>query len=489
MSWTQRLKILSGPLAFIACLLYAPYAAEPLTVKTLGVAAWLVLWWILEAAPMGATSLLPLILLPAIDIGGLKETARSYGDPVIFLFMGGFIIAIAMEKWNLHKRIALSILKLTGTNANGIVLGFMIATAFISMWISNTAATVMMLPIGLSVIKLVEGTLREDVATGKGFKNFSSSIMMGIAYAASIGGIGTIIGTPPNMVMTGFMKNLQNFDMPFLDWMYVGVPIVILLIAFTYFITTRWLLKNSLGKLGDTRQLIQTELEKLGKISYEQKVIAIVFAFTVTLWVGRLFFNHLFGSEILHDTTIALIGGLLFFIIPAKNKKEETADAHFLLSWHDIQRLPWHILLLFGGGFALAAAVENVGIIDTVGHWVASIKGIDAFVLVTLLAAAGVYMSEIMGNVALATIYIPVAMGIGASLGQSPILFAIPIAISTTYGFMLPIATPPNAIAYGSGYINSKDMLKVGGLLNLFGIVVLYFITRYWLPMVFSYLG
>jgi solute carrier family 13 (sodium-dependent dicarboxylate transporter), member 2/3/5 len=487
MSWKQRLKLLSGPVAFVACLLYAPYAAEPLTVKTLGVAAWLVLWWILEAAPIGATSLLPLILLPAIGNGSLKDVARSYGDPVIFLFMGGFIIAIAMEKWNLHKRIALSILKLTGTNANGIVLGFMIATAFISMWISNTATTVMMLPIGLSVIKLVEGTLDSEVAGNKGFKNFSSAIMMGIAYAASIGGIGTIIGTPPNMVMTGFMRNLQNFDMPFLDWMYVGVPIVILLLAFNYLIATRWLLKNNLGKLGDARQIIQTEITKLGKISYEQKVIGAVFAFTVTLWVGRIFFNHLLGIEVLHDTTIALIGGLLFFIIPAKNKgNENETETRFILNWQDIQRLPWHILLLFGGGFALAAAVENVGIINTVGHWVAGIKGIDAFVLVTLLAAAGVYMSEIMGNVALATIYIPVAMGIGASLGQSPILFAIPIAISTTYGFMLPIATPPNAIAYGSGYINSKDMLKVGGLLNLFGIVILYFITRYWLPVVFG---
>lgn len=485
MNWSQRLKLLSGPLAFIICLLCAPYAAEPLTIRTLGVAAWLILWWILEAAPIGATSLLPLILLPAIGNGTLKNTAANYGDPVIFLFMGGFIIAIAMEKWDLHRRIALSILKVTGTNANGIVLGFMIATAFISMWISNTATTVMMLPIGLSVIKLVEGTLGAEATTQKGFRNFSSSIMIGIAYAASIGGIGTIIGTPPNMVMTGFMKNLQGFDMPFIDWMYVGVPIVVLMVAACYFFTTRCLLKNNLGSLGNTQELITTEMQKLGKTSYEQIVIGLLFAFTVLLWVGRQFINKQLGAEVLHDTTIALITGLLLFVIPSKNKERQGA----LIDWDDIQKMPWKILLLFGGGFALADAVETVGIINTVGHWVASIQGIDAYLLVTLLAAAGVLLSEIMGNVALATIYIPVAMGIGSSLGLSPILFAIPIAISTSFGFMLPIATPPNAIAYGSGYIHSKEMLKVGSLLNIFGIILLYFITRWWLPVVFSYLG
>eukprot|EP01035_Chromulina_nebulosa_P004870 gene4870-6632_t len=322
--------------------------------------------------------------------------------------MGGFIIAIAMEKWDLHRRIALNILKVTGTNANGIVLGFMIATAFISMWISNTATTVMMLPIGLSVIKLVESTLGPEATSQKGFRNFSSSIMIGIAYAASIGGIGTIIGTPPNMVMTGFMKNLQGFDMPFIDWMYVGVPIVILMVAACYLFTTRWLLKNNLGSLGNTQELIVAEMQKLGKTSFEQIVIGLLFAFTVVLWVGRQFINEQLGSEVLHDTTIALITGLLLFVIPSKNKEKQGA----LINWDDIQKMPWKILLLFGGGFALADAVETVGIINTVGHWVASIQGIDAYLLVTLLAAAGVLLSEIMGNVALATIYIPVAMGI-----------------------------------------------------------------------------
>lgn len=476
------LKLLLGPLAFFVCLLYAPYSGASLTIQTLGVGAWLIIWWVAEAVPIGVTSLLPLVLFPAIGNASIQETAANYGDPIIFLFMGGFIIAIAMEKWNLHKRIALTILKITGTNANGIVLGFIVATAFLSFWISNTATTVMMLPIGLSVIKLVETTLGEGEGDKPGFKNFSSSVMIGIAFAASIGGIGTIIGTPPNMVMAGLMKKLHNFDMPFVQWMYVGVPIVLIMAAFTYLVMTRWLLKNNLGNLGNAKQLIAVEIEKLGKTTFEQKVIAIIFVFTVVLWINRTWINRLMGADILEDSTIALIGGLQLFIIPAKN---ETTKG-FLLSWEDMEKLPWKILLLFGGGLALAEGLEKVGIIALVGHWVAGINGVDAFLLVTFLAAAGVFMSEIMGNVALATIYIPVAMAIGVSLGQSPILFAIPVAIATSCGFMLPIATPPNAIAYSSGFINTKDMLKVGFVLDIFGIVVMYCIARWWLPVVFG---
>ncbi len=481
MKFSKIFQLLLGPLAFVVCLLLANTVAQPMMLKTVGVALWLIIWWISEAVPIGATSLLPIVLLPAIGNGSLKVVAASYGNPVIFLFMGGFIIAIAMEKWNLHKRIALSILKITGTNANGIVLGFLIATAFMSMWISNTASTIMMLPIGLSVIKLVEGTLQNGEATKKGFKNFSSSIMIGIAFSASIGGLGTIIGTPPNMVMTGFMKSLYNFDMPFLDWMYIGIPIVVVMLAFTYWLMTRWLLPNKLDKLGDTTALIQSEITKLGKASAEQKSIAVVFTTTVLLWILRAQINKWVGSEVLQDTTIALIGGLLFFVIPTKNKDMGTT----ILNWDDVQKLPWKILLLFGGGIALASGVESVGLIKAIGEFVASINGIDGIILLTLLATAGVLLSEIMGNVALATIYIPMAMGIGVALGESPILFAIPIAISTTYGFMLPIATPPNAIAYGSGHINAKDMMRVGFFLDIFGIVVLYFITKYWLPIIF----
>lgn len=475
-------KLLIGPLAFIACLLYAPYSSAPLTFKTLGVAAWLILWWMVEAVPIAVTSLLPLILFPAIGNSTIQDTAANFGNPIIFLFMGGFILAIAMEKWNLHKHIALNILRITGSNANGILLGFIISTACISLWISNTATTVMMLPIGLSVIKLVESTLGEGACDKPGFKNFASSIMIGIAFAASIGGIGTIIGTPPNMYMVAQMKELHNFDMPFFQWMFVGVPIVIIMATVTYLIMTRWLLKNNLGKLGNTKQLIATEIEKLGKITYEQKVIAIIFALTVTLWISRTLINRLMGANILEDSTIALIGGLLLFIIPAKNKTNST----FFLSWSDMKKLPWKILLLFGGGLALAQALEKVGIIAAVGNWVAGIEGTDAFLLITLMAAAGVFMSEIMGNIALATIYIPVAMAIGVSLGQSPILFAIPIALATSFGFMLPIATPPNAIAYSSGYVNTKDMLKVGFVLDVFGIVLMYFMARWWLPIVFG---
>lgn len=475
--------LLLGPLAFVLCLLFSIEAQNPLAIKTLGVTLWLVIWWVSEVVPIGATSLLPLILLPAIGNGKVDHVAAGYGDPVIFLFMGGFFIAIAMEKWELHKRIALNILKVTGTNANGIVLGFVLATAFMSMWISNTATTVMMLPIGLSVTKLVESTLQSQTVHQKGFQNFSSSIMIGIAFSASIGGLGTIIGTPPNMVMTAEMKKLQHFDMPFIDWMYVGVPIVVIMVAFTFFVMTRWLLPNKLGKLHHVKELLENEVEKLGKPTHEQKSTSIVFAFTVLLWIGRLKINKWANADILNDATIALIGGLLFFVIPSKTKGKA------LLVWEDIERLPWKILLLFGGGLALADGIESVGIIKTVGDAFASINGIDGFVLVTLLAAAGVFMSELMGNVALATIYIPVAMGIGASLGQSPILFAIPVAISTSYGFMLPIATPPNAIAFSSGYIKTKDMMRVGLLLDVFGIVLLYFITRYWLPVVFGHLA
>jgi sodium-dependent dicarboxylate transporter 2/3/5 len=396
--------------------------------------------------------------------------AQPYGDPVIFLFMGGFILALGLEKYNLHQRIALNLIKLTGTSGNGIILGFMLATALISMWISNTATAIMMLPIASSVTFLLAKDLGKE--NDPRFKKFATGLMLGIAYAASIGGMGTIIGTPPNVVMVGYMKRMYNLDVAFTDWMLVGIPVMILVLMACYFIITKILYRNQLASIEGSRELIHNKLNELGPLSREEKRVLIIFSITSFLWIFRQNINSLIGQNLLDDTGIAMAGGVLMFLTPKNLKKMD-----FLLTWEDMKGMQWGILLLFGGGLALAEGMEQSGLVEKVGDYFKNSDPLSVALLIFMLTLISMALTELMSNVALVTIFVPVVFGIAEGYGINPIWLAMPVTFAASCAFMMPISTPPNAILFASGYIRMKEMIKTGLLLNLFSLVIIWVIA------------
>ena len=461
---SKTIGLFSGPLLF---LLFSQQSTfESLTPKAwdvLGVAAWMITWWITEAAPLAVSSLLPIILFPSLGVFDLEQATAPYASSTIFLFMGGFFVALGIEEHGLHKRIALCLVKLMGTSANGIILGFMLASAFLSMWVSNTATTIMMLPIASTIIALIGNTVDDR----RGLDLFSVSLMLGIAYASSIGGLATIIGTPPNVVFAGFSKQLLDIEIDFSKWMLIGVPISSIILLMTYLLLTRILYRNKLGIMKSVPELIDSEREKLGSMSREESITAFIFALTAFLWIFKIPVNKLLGHAVLNDTMTAMIGGILMFVVPASFKKGKG-----LVSWEATSRLPWGILLLFGGGITLAKAMESSGLIQVVAGLVAMHNLSPLFVYLVLIVS-GLIFTELMSNVALATIYIPLVIGIAEGLGLNPLLLSIPVVIATSCAFMLPVATPPNAIVFSSGRIEMNQMVKAGFFLNIFSVGIL----------------
>jgi solute carrier family 13 (sodium-dependent dicarboxylate transporter), member 2/3/5 len=460
----KTIGLFLGPLLFGFALLMQPSGyLNPIIWRVLGVAMWMVTWWISEAAPMAITAVLPIILFPALGIFTLKQATAPYASPIIFLFMGGFLIALGLEEHSLHKRIALSLIKITGTSANGIILGFMIATAFLSMWISNTATTIMMLPIALSVINLV----KHDSLNIKGFNHFAIALMLGIAYSANIGGVATIIGTPPNVVFVGYAEELLHTEIGFAEWMMVGVPVSAFLLFITYLLLTQVLHKNRLGVMSKAEALINKEFDALGNWKLEEKIVAVIFGLTASMWVFKTPLNNLIGIPLLNDTVTAMIGGVLMFIIPLDLKGNTN-----LLHWKATQRLPWGILLLFGGGMTLAKAMEHAGLVNLIADVIAQNNFSLLFVFLILIATM-LFMTELMSNVALATIFIPIVMAIATGANINPLLLSIPVAMAASCAFMMPISTPPNAIVFSSGHIKIKQMVHVGIWLNILSVIVL----------------
>lgn len=456
--------LILGPVLFaIALTLQSSAYLNPMAWRVLGVALWMVSWWISEAAPLAVTALLPIILFPALGVFDIKQATAPYASPIIFLFMGGFFIALGLEEHGLHKRIALGLIKITGTSANGIILGFMIATAFLSMWISNTATTIMMLPIAASVIKLVE----HDSLDSNGFSKFALALMLGIAYAANIGGVATIIGTPPNVVFAGYAQELLNIEIGFADWMMVGVPISLVLLTITFLLLTQVLHKNRLGHMSNAKALIEREIHKLGKWGKEERLVAFVFGLTAIMWIFKEPLNNLIGITILNDTVTAMIGGLLMFIIPMDNRAEQK-----LLIWKATERLPWGILLLFGGGMTLAKAMEKTGIVDVISQ-VISENHFPVVIVFLILIATMLFLTELMSNVALATVFIPIVIAIAEGAQINPLVLSIPVAMAASCAFMMPISTPPNAIVFSSGHIRMMQMVKAGIWLNIISVGVL----------------
>lgn len=466
----QWIGAIVGPLLFVIMLL-SP-APEDLPLVGWRVAAATVLiatWWVTEVIPISATALLPLVLFPVLGIETMNATAAPYAAPMIFLFLGGFIIALGMQRWGLHRRIALNIIKVIGTHPSGIIAGFMVASALLSMWVSNTATTMMMLPIGLSVIELARPSAANTVSESES-RAFGISLMLAIAYASSVGGLGTLVGTPTNALVVAFMSQTYGFEISFVEWMMVGVPMVVVILPITHFVLTRLAFPLRLKSLPGGREYIDSELIRLGAMSKAEKLVAFVFGLTATLWV----FQPLISGFIpgLSDTSIAIFCALLLFLIPVNLKKGE-----FLMTWKYAERLPWGVLILFGSGLTLAGAIQRSGLAEWIGGYLDGIGGWPVILVIALMTAVIIFFTELASNSATAAAFLPILASVMIGIGENPLLVAVPVAIAASCAFMLPVATPPNAIVYGSGIMTIPQMARAGFLLNLACIVVITALT------------
>ncbi len=463
MNYLRWLAWAAGPLAFLLVLLIAPFELA-LENKVFAVAAWMLIWWMLEAVELYITAMLPMVLFPMLGILSVSATFIPYANPIIFLFLGGFILALGMETHRLHERIAFGLLRLTGSRPAGIIFGFMLATASVAMWISNTATAVMLLPIGLSVIELVGSDERTQPILGR----FALLMMLGIAYAANIGGMITLIGTPPNLVFAGYYYEHFGVDFSFLEWLKIGVPVGVGLLLAGFLLLTKVVYPIRSGNIDGVDELLEARWKALGKVKRGEALVMIIFGFTVFLWISASFWNDLFETRFLNNTSIAMLGGLLLFTVPLDWK-----EGKFILQWSDAAKLPWGILILFGGGLSLASGLEAAGFIDQIVAWITSLGFQDVLGLLIALTVAALFMTEVMSNVALVTVLLPVVFGIAEAMEVNTLLLTIPVTLAASCAFMMPISTPPNAVVYSSGLVNVKQMMRAGIWMNILSILVI----------------
>ncbi|MEJ2113325.1 MAG: SLC13 family permease [Flavobacteriaceae bacterium] len=473
MNNTKRIGLFLGPLLFILIrLFFKPEGLSPEANGVLASTLWIAVWWITEAIPIAATALLPIVLFPLTGSLDIASTTGSFGHKYVFLYMGGFIIAISIEKWHLHKRIALNIINLIGSNVKKIILGFMVATAFLSMWISNTATSVMMLPIGIAIIKQLKDNPKtiedENLIFGK-------ALMLAIAYSASIGGIATLIGTPPNLVLAGVVMDTYGYEITFLQWFMFGFPISVLLIVICWKYLTSFAFKFEQREFPGGKQEINRLLKSLGKISYEEKLVSIIFAATAFCWITRSFLLQKILPQ-LDDTIIAIVFALILFIVPTKGKKK------MLMTWKDAKTLPWGIIILFGGGMALAKGFETSGLALWIGNQMTSLAGVTTIILVLLLIASVNFLTEITSNLATTAMLLPVLAPLALTIDLHPFILMVGAAVAASCAFMLPVATPPNAVVFGSGYLRIPDMVSKGFLMNVISIIILTCFVYFLLP-------
>ncbi len=477
MNKTKLFGLILGPLSFILILLF--FHPEGLSKEANAVLAstiWIAIWWITEAIPIAVTALLPIVLFPLSGGLDLSATSGSFGHKYVFLYMGGFVIAIAIEKWNLHKRIALNIIHLIGADIRKIILGFMVATAFLSMWISNTATSVMMLPIGLAIIK----QLKDNPATAEDENLlFGKSLMLAIAYSASIGGMATLIGTPPNLVLAGVVLDTYGYEITFMQWFMFGLPISIILIFICWKYLTRFAFSFKQIEFPGGRAEIQRLRNALGKISYEEKLIALVFGATAFCWITRSFLLQRILPG-LDDTIIAIFFAILLFLIPSKKRGEQ------LINWDEAVKMPWGIILLFGGGMALAKGFDESGLAVWIGSQMTSLSGLPIFLLILVLIAAVNFLTEITSNLATTAMLLPVLAPMALSIDVHPFVLMVGAAVAASCAFMLPVATPPNAVVFGSGYLRIPDMVKKGFFMNVISILVLSLFVYFVLPQLWD---
>lgn len=490
---TKRIGLLLGPLLFVCTLLFFhPEGLKPEANAILASTLWIAVWWITEPIPIAVTSLLPIVLFPLTGGLSLNDTTASYGHRYVFLYIGGFILAIAIERWNLHKRIALTIINFIGTNVKSIILGFMLATAFLSMWISNTATSVMMLPIGMAIV----AQLRDNPSTIENENLiFGKSLMLAIAYSASIGGMATLIGTPPNIVLAGIVKDTYGVEITFSKWIMFGLPISIILLAICWKYLTEFAFTFKQKSFPGGKAEISRQLKALGKTSYEEKNVLLVFMATAVAWIARSPIQKYVKSTFenpddfqlttiskVDDTIIAIIAGVVLFLLPASKEKKRA-----LVTWEEAVKLPWGILLLFGGGLALAQGFKISELANWIGGQMTLLDGVALIFLLAVLVAAVNFLTEITSNLATTAMILPILAPLALAIEVHPYILMVGATVAASCAFMLPVATPPNAVVFGSGYLKISDMVKVGIWMNIISIILLTLITYFVLPYIWDF--
>lgn len=474
-NWLPRLGLYLGPVSFVFIQFFMSSPdLNPQAQAMLAMTAWMAIWWITEAMPIAGTALLPLILMPQLGILKIDLVSANYMHPTVLLYMGGFLLATGIEKWDLHKRIALNIINLLGTDLRRIVLGFILATGLLSMWISNSATALMMLPIGLAVVTQFKeqlGPSNQLLADSLG-----KNIMLGIAYAASIGGMATLIGTPTNAILSAVVKEMYDYSIAFDEWMLFGLPFSLILLGICWYYLVA--VGNPLPKsfrLGDAKTVVSAQLQSLGKITFEEKIVLAVFGLVCFSWITRSFFLAKMIPGI-DDTIIVLVGVVLLLLLPSSRSGER------ILDWKTAEKIPWGVLILFGGGLALAEGFKETGLAEWIGQKFTLIEGVGFFVLLLIIIASVNFLTEVTSNVATASMLLPILASVAIKLDLHPFGLMVGATLAASCAFMLPVATPPNAVVFGSGYLQMKDMVKAGLWLNIFSILLVTLMVYFILP-------
>lgn len=473
----RSLGLYLGPCVLIAGLLTGPPAGLEANEWAVALVAILMAtWWISEAMPLAATALVPIVLFPALDVMAPGDVTRAYGNDLIYLFLGGFLIAVTMQRWNLHRRIALHTINLVGTDPRRMILGFMLATALLSMWISNTATAMMMLPIAMAVLQ--QSREEADRAGEALSAGFGVALMLGIAYSASIGGVATLIGTPPNAVLAGMANELYGIDISFAAWMAFGLPLSVIMLALTWAYLAFGTHGRNLSKLPGGRDLVRRELQEIGRIGVSERRVLIVFVTVALAWVFRGFLPEGALNQV-NDSSIAIAGALVLFLLSAGDGSGER-----LLNWKTAVTIPWDIVLLFGGGFALAAGFTQSGLSETMATGLEGLAGVPVILMIAACVALVVFLTEVTSNTATATLFVPLMGSLAVAIGFHPLALMAAVAVAASCAFMLPVATPPNAVVFGSRAVTVPQMAKAGFLLNFVTIVLTTAFIYWLLPVV-----
>ena len=452
----QALGLVGGPVVALGLVLLGPPSGlSTAGWRTLAIGVFMAIWWISEAVPIPATALLPIVAFPLLDVLPVRAAAAPYANPLIYLFLGGFMIATAMERWDLHRRVALAIVSAVGARPHRLILGFMIAAAGLSLWISNTATALMMMPIALSVVRLA----RETVAP-RDAGRFGAALMLGVAYACSVGGIGTLIGTPTNALLAAFVLEDYGRTIGFVEWMMLGVPLTVIGVPIVHLVLTRLVFPVRFRELPGGRELIERERGKLGRMRPGERAVAIVFALVALLWIVRPALHNVLPE--VSDTGIALAGALVLFVWPVDFRRQV-----FVLDWASARTLPWGVLILFGGGLSLAAATRETGLAEWLGASMTALAGLPGPLLVGIVVVVTILLTELTSNTATAAAFLPVLASMAEGLGVDPLTLLVPATIAASCAFMLPVATPPNAIVFGTGEVTIPQMVRAGVLLGI----------------------
>ena len=442
---------------------------------TASVGILMAVWWATEAVPIAVTALLPIVVFPLFGIATIQDTTAPDANKVMYLFLGGFIVAFAMQRWNLHRRMALTVLQHVGGNGRSLVGGFMLASAIISMWVMNTSTTMMLLPIAVSIIAVIHKTV--DGLDDKAKDNFQYSLLLGIAYGATIGGMATLVGTAPNAMFAAFMQETYGTEIDFSRWMLVGLPLSAMMLPLAWLILTRFAFKVDFKTSDEGKAALRQLKEELGAITVPEKRVATVFVLMAATWVLRPLLVTLPGLSALDDSGIAMAGGIALFLIPSGEKSDP-----LLLRWTYAERLPWSVLILFGGGLTLASAVTRTGLAEWLGSSLQTIGALPLFALVIVAATMIIFLTELTSNIATTATFLPVVGAIAIESGYDPIVLAVPVTLAASCAFMLPVATPPNAIVFGSGMLTIPKMVRAGIMLNIVGIFLVSIVALYLAP-------